>query len=75
MVDGKQKPSVEKIIELDGTWKRSCVEGANKIYKEVGGKGWRFLRGDAQLDDGSIKKAYMRCKDKPEKTNLADENK
>ena len=75
MVDGKQKPSVEKIIELDGTWKRSCVEGANKIYKEVGGKGWRFLRGDAQLDEGSIKKSYMRCKDNPVKTNLADENK
>ena len=34
----KRKPSVEKIIELDGTWKRSCVEGANKIYQEVGRK-------------------------------------
>jgi len=75
MVDGKGKPAVEKIIELDSTWKRSCVEGANKIYKEVGGKGWRFLRGDSQLDDGAIKKAYLRCKDNPVKTNLSDENK
>ena len=75
MVDGKSKPSPDQIIELDSTWKRSCVEGANKIYSEVGGKGWRFLRGDSQLDDGSIKKAYLRCKDKPVKTNLSDENK
>ena len=64
MVDGKGKPAVEKIIELDSTWKRSCVDGANKVYKEVGGGGWRFLRGDLQLDDGAIKKAYKRCKDK-----------
>ena len=75
MVDGKGKPAVEKIIELDSTWKRSCVDGANKIYKEVGGKGWRFLRGDVQLDDGAIKKAYKRCKNNPVKTNLSDENK
>ena len=26
MVDGKGKPAVEKIIELDSTWKRSCVD-------------------------------------------------
>ena len=75
MVDGKGKPAVEKIIELDSTWKRSCVDGANKIYKEVGGKDWRFLRGDVQLDDGAIKKAYKRCKNNPVKTNLSDENK
>ena len=75
MVDGKGKPAVEKIIELDSSWKRSCVDGANKIYNSVGGKGWRFLRGDSQLDDGSIKKAYLRCKNNPVKTNLSDENK
>ena len=28
MVDGKGKPAVEKIIELDSSWKRSCVDGA-----------------------------------------------
>ena len=75
MVDGRGKPAVEKIIELDSSWKRSCVDGANKVYKEVGGGGWRFLRGDLQLDDGAIKKAYKRCKDNPVKTNLSDENK
>ena len=75
MVDGRGKPAVEKIIELDSSWKRSCVDGANKIYNSVGGKGWRFLRGDSQLDDGSIKKAYLRCKNNPVKTNLSDENK
>tara|TARA_B100001250_G_C19767160_1_gene775329 strand:- start:51 stop:1688 length:1638 start_codon:yes stop_codon:yes gene_type:complete len=75
MVDGRNKPSVEDIMSLDGTWKHSCIEGANKIANEVKGSGWRFLRGDSDLDDGAIKKAYIRCKDKPEKTDLKDENK
>ena len=75
MVDGRNKPSVEDIMSLDATWKHSCIEGANKIANEVKGSGWRFLRGDTELDDGAIKKAYIRCKDKPEKTDLKDENK
>ena len=75
MVDGRGKPKVEQIMELDTTWKNSCIEGANKIANTVKGSGWRFLRGDNQLDDGAIKKAYLRCKDKPVKTDLSDENK
>jgi len=75
MVDGRSKPSVEDIMSLDATWKHSCIEGANKVANTVKGSGWRFLRGDTELDDGAIKKAYIRCKDKPEKTDLKDENK
>ena len=75
MVDGRNPPSIEDIMSLDATWKHSCIEGANKIANTVKGSGWRFLRGDTQLDDGEIKKAYIRCKDQPEKTDLADENK
>ena len=75
MVDGRSKPKVEQIMELDTTWKHSCIEGANKIANTIKGSGWKFLRGDTDLDDGAIKKAYLRCKDKPEPTNLSDENK
>ena len=75
MVDGRSKPKVEQIMELDTTWKHSCIEGSNKIANTIGGSGWRFLRGDSQLDDGAIKKAYLRCKNEPEPTNLSDENK
>ena len=75
MVDGRGKPKVAQIMELDTTCKNSCIEGANKIANTVKGSGWRFLRGDNQLDDGAIKKAYLRCKDKPVKTDLSDENK
>ena len=62
-------------MELDSSWKHSCIEGANKIANEVKGSGWRFLRGDTELDDGAIKKAYIRCKNEPVKTDLKDENK
>jgi len=75
MVDGRNKPTSNQIIELDSTWKRSCVEGANEIAKTVNGSGWRFLRGDIKLDDGAIKEAYKRCRNEPVKSGLADENK
>ena len=75
MVDGRNKPTSDQIIELDSTWKRSCVEGANKIANTVKGSGWRFLRGDTQLDDGAIKEAYKKCRNEPVKSGLADENK
>lgn len=75
MVDGRNKPTSNQIIELDSTWKRSCVEGANEIAKTVNGSGWRFLRGDTKLDDGAIKEAYKRCRNEPVKSGLADENK
>ena len=53
-------------------WKEGSVKGANEIYEKVGGSGYKFVRGDRLLDDGSIKKAFGRVKGQ---TNLSSEDK
>ena len=65
-VDHNNKVKVEEIEALDPSWIQSCIKGANKIAKEIGGgkDDWRFVRGDTTIDDGAIKKAFLRVKKK-----------
>ena len=63
---------LEDIMGLPKEWKEGSVKGANEIFKKVGGTGWKFVRGDKLLDDGSIKKAFGRVKGQ---TNLSSEDK
>ena len=74
-VDHDNKVKVEEIMELESDWIQSCIKGANKIANTIKGTGWVFVRGDRLIDDGAIKKAYHRCKNKPEKSGLANEDK
>ena len=64
--------NLEDIMGLPKEWKEGSVKGANEIFKEVGGSGYKFVRGDRLLDDGSIKKAFGRVKGQ---TNLSSEDK
>ena len=57
---------------LPKEWKEGSMKGANEIFKKVGGSGYKFVRGDRLLDDGSIKNAFKRVKDQ---TNLSSEDK
>ena len=63
---------LEDIMGLPKEWKEGSMKGANEIFKNVGGSGYKFLRGDRLLDDGSIKKAFGRVKGQ---TNLSSEDK
>ena len=63
---------LEDIMGLPKEWKEGSVKGANEIYEKVGGSGYKFVRGDRLLDDGSIKKAFGRVKGQ---TNLSSEDK
>ena len=63
---------LEEIMGLPKEWKEGSVKGANEIFKEVGGTGWKFVRGDSIIDDGAIKKAFGRVKNQ---TNLSSEDK
>lgn len=63
---------LEDIMGLPREWKEGSVEGANKIFENVGGSGYKFVRGDRLIDDGSIKNAFKRVKGQ---TNLSSEDK
>ena len=63
---------LEDIMGLPKEWKEGSQKGANEIFKTVGGSGYKFVRGDSLLDDGSIKKAFGRVKGQ---TNLSSEDK
>jgi len=63
---------LEDIMGLPKEWKEGSVKGANEIFKKVGGSGYKFVRGDRLLDDGSIKNAFKRVKGQ---TNLSSEDK
>ena len=63
---------LEEIMGLPKEWKVGSVKGANEIFEKVGGSGYKFLRGDRDLDDGAIKKAFGRVKGQ---TNLSSEDK
>jgi len=64
--------NLEDIMGLPKEWKEGSVKGANKIFEEVGGSGYMFVRGDRLIDDGSIKEAFKRVKGQ---TNLSSEDK
>ena len=51
---------LEEIMGIPKEWKEGSVKGANQIFEKVGGSGYKFLRGDRDLDDGAIKKAFGR---------------
>jgi len=63
---------LKDIMGLPKEWKEGSVKGANEIFEKVGGSGYKFVRGDRLLDDGSIKKAFGRVKGQ---TNLSSEDK
>ena len=67
---------IEEIQSLPKVWKESSMAGADKIYngiKELGApKEYTFVRGDNSIDDGAIKKAFLRVK---KQTNLKSEDK
>ena len=67
---------MEEIQSLPKVWKESSMRGADKIYKDVKERGaptdYEFVRGDKYIDDGAIKKAFLRVKDQ---TNIKSEDK
>ena len=63
---------IEEIMEMSKEWKESSWAGANEIYSKIGGTGWKFVRGDAMIDDGAIKNAFNRVK---KQTILSSEDK
>ena len=67
---------IEEIQSLPKVWKESSMAGADKIYngiKELGRpKEYTFVRGDKYIDDGAIKKAFLRVK---KQTNIKSEDK
>ena len=63
---------IEEIMEMSKEWKESSWAGANEIYSKIGGTGWKFVRGDAMIDDGAVKNAFNRVK---KQTRLSSEDK
>ena len=63
---------IEEIMEMSKEWKESSWAGANEIYNKIGGTGWKFVRGDAMIDDGAVKNAFNRVK---KQTILSSEDK
>ena len=67
---------IEEIQSLPKVWKESSMRGADKIYKDVKERGaptdYEFVRGDKYIDDGAIKKAFLRVKNQ---TNIKSEDK
>ena len=67
---------IEEIQSLPKVWKESSMRGADKIIKgikELGApKQYYFVRGDNDIDDGAIKKAFLRVK---KQTNIKSEDK
>jgi len=53
--------TIEEIQSLEQKWHDAFILGANKIAKEVNGKGWEFVRGDNKVEK-AISDAFNRCK-------------
>ena len=70
-VDCNNEVTVDEIMSLSQDWKNAFIMGANKIYKEVGGSGWEFVRGDKKVEK-SISDAFGRVKSE---SGLASEDK
>ena len=60
--------TVDQMIEFsnqDPDWKEVFMDGANKLYDEVkpgASNDYIFVRGDKDIDDGVVKKAFAQCK-------------
>ena len=67
---------IEEIQSLPKVWKESSMRGADKIIKGIkelkSPKQYYFVRGDNDIDDGAIKKAFLRVK---KQTNIKSEDK
>ena len=53
--------TIQEIQSLEQKWHDAFILGANRIAKEVNGKGWEFVRGDNKVED-AISRAFNRCK-------------
>ena len=53
--------TVNEIESLEQSWKNAFILGANKIYHEVGGSDWTFVRGDTMVE-AAISNAFNRAK-------------
>ncbi|ADO99260.1 hypothetical protein Syn1_159 [Prochlorococcus phage Syn1] len=69
-------PSVtlEQMMGFDEDWQQVFMDGANKLHAKVSGGDYLFVRGDKEIDDGVIKKAFSKCKTSLE-SNLQNEDK
>ena len=60
--------TVEQMIEFanqDPDWKEVFIDGANALYDKVkpsASNDFIFVRGDKEIDDGVVKKAFAQCK-------------
>ena len=66
--------TLEEIKGLSQDWKDSFIKGANKIYSEIGGTGWEFLRGDKVIE-AEISNRFKTVVAKDPKAHLAQEDK
>lgn len=66
--------TIEQMMEFDADWQKVFMDGANKLYAEVEGGDYIFVRGDKDIDDGVIKNAFAKCKTSLEK-DLQNEDK
>jgi len=60
--------TLEQMIEFanqDPDWKEVFIDGANALYDKVkpaASNDFIFVRGDKEIDDGVVKKAFAKCK-------------
>ena len=60
--------TLEQMIEFanqDPDWKEVFIDGANALYDKVkpaASNDFIFVRGDKEIDDGVVKKAFAQCK-------------
>ena len=66
--------TIEEIKSLPQFWKNSFILGANTIYKNIGGSGWEFLRGDKTIEK-EISNKFTKVVAKDPNSNLAQEDK
>ena len=66
--------TMEEMMGFDPDWRAVFMDGANKLYAKVSGGDYLFVRGDKEIDDGVIKKAFAKCKTSLE-SNLQNEDK
>ena len=62
---------LDEIKSLPKIWQDSSWAGAQEIFKQIGGKGWTFVRGDDVVEK-EISEAFKRVKGQ---TNLSSEDK
>ena len=54
--------TMEEMMGFDPDWQQVFMDGANKLHAKVSGGDYLFVRGDKEIDDGVIKKAFAKCK-------------